>query len=109
VRRVVVSDRVFLILQALLPTARGGDRPARDDFVRLVVFPVRDYFAEHWDDPSSRLVSNPDHPSVRTLIGAGELVPMYEIIGRELADGTIELISVNLDFEGLIDPDEPVD
>jgi hypothetical protein len=99
---VIVSDQVFLSLQAVLPSASGGDRPSRDAFLRLVLFPVRDYFAEHWDD--GLLLANPRHPSVRTLIGHHELVPAYEVTGCELPDGTVELIGVSIDFEGLPGP-----
>jgi hypothetical protein len=100
---VIVSDQIFLTLEAMLPAGRGGDRPSRDDFVRLVLFPARDYFAAHWDD--GRLLSNPRQPSVRTLIATGELVPAYSVTGRELPDGSIELIGISIDFEGLPDPE----
>lgn len=103
-RRVIVSDQIFLTLEAMLPAGRGGDRPSRDDFVRLVLFPARDYFAEHWDD--GHLLPNPRQPSVRTLIARGELVPAYSVTGSELPDGSIELIGISLDFEGLPDPND---
>jgi hypothetical protein len=69
----------------------------------LILFPARDYFAERWD--GGMLLSSDRHPTVRTLIATHELVPMYEISGRELPDGTIELYRVSLDFEGLTDPE----
>jgi hypothetical protein len=103
---VIVSDQIFMSLQALLPTARGGDRPAGDDFVRLVLFPIRDHFAEHWDDGKG-LLHNPEHSWVRTLITQGELVPMISVTRSELPDGTIELVDISIDFEGLVDPDDP--
>ena len=88
-RHVVVSDSVLFALESLLPIGRGGDRPSRDDFIRLILFPASDYFAEHWD--GGKLLPSERHPTVRTLIATHELVPLYEISGRELPDGTIEL------------------
>ena len=86
-KRVVVSSQLFTILDSLLPAARGGDRPSRDDFIRLVLLPVRDYFAEHWDDGT--LLPNPPSPPYRTLISSGELVPSYAVTGRILPDETM--------------------
>lgn len=102
-RRVVVSDQVFLTLSSLLPSERGGDRPARDDFIRLELFPIRDYFAEHWDD--GHLLANPQYPSVRTHIAVGELVPTVSVTGHELPDGVIELVDIMIDFDGPPEPD----
>ncbi len=104
-RRVVVTRQLFEILDSLLPASRGGDRPSRDDFIRLELLPARDYFADHWDDGT--LLPNPAHPAYKTLIAAGELAPAFTITGRLLPDGTIELIDVSIDFEmGQLDPPE---
>ena len=63
-RRVIVSSQLFMTLDSLLPASRGGDRPSRDDFIRLELLPARDYFADHWDDGT--LLSNPAYPAYRT-------------------------------------------
>lgn len=62
-RRVVVSSQLFMILDSLLPAARGGDRPSRDDFIRLELLPARDYVADNWE--TGTLLPNPRTPPTR--------------------------------------------
>lgn len=42
---------------------------------------------------------------MRTMLHvAGRHVPAYDIVAQELPDGTIEMIGISIDFEGLPDP-----
>ena len=54
-RNVEVSDQVFWTLEAIFSVS-ADTRPAQSEFTSHELFPVRDYFAEHWDNPSSRLI-----------------------------------------------------
>ncbi len=38
------------------------------------------------------------------MFGAGRHVAAYEVLGHSLSDGTIELLHITIDFEGLLDP-----
>ncbi len=105
-RRVLISDQLLWTLDSLFPVNRGGDRPSRNDFERHELWGARDYFAEHWDDPDSVLLPDPDIATQKTLISRGRHVPYYQIVGQELSDGTIELVGISIDFEGLAEPDE---
>jgi hypothetical protein len=100
-RHVVVSERLMLVLGSLLPAGAGGDRPSLTQFVREELVDIVTYFQEHWDD--GLLLPNRGYPELRTLIAAGRLVSSYSVLGRELKDGSIDLMHITIDFEGLPD------
>jgi hypothetical protein len=103
VRHVEVSDQVFWALEAIFSVA-SEDRPTQSEFTSHELFPARDYFAEHWDDAAGRLVTLGTSPMRKMLHVAGRHVHAYDVVAQELPDGTIEMIGISIDFEGLPDP-----
>jgi hypothetical protein len=104
-RRVLIGDRLLWTLDSLFPANRGGDRASRNDFERHELWSARDYFASI-GTTQAPYPPRSDISTQKTLISRGRHVPCYQVVGQELRDGTIELVGISIDFEGLNEPDE---
>jgi hypothetical protein len=101
-RSVRVTDEFYNDLDSYLGPERGANgEPSAADFIRFELLPLIDIIAERFDDLPEAL---PGHPEYRVLINTGRLVPRISIMGMLQADGSVELIQLDLDLEG---PDGP--
>jgi len=96
-RTVRVSRDVFDELDRVLSTQRGAEgEPSVNDFLTLDLLPIVDAFATRFDDLPDAV---PGRPNYKLLIAAGALVRGVSVIGQLMADGSIELIHIRLDFD----------
>lgn len=96
-RPVRVSDDFYADLDAQLGAERGSKgEPSAADFLRFDLLPLIDTIAESFDE---LLEAIDGHPQYRVLVTAGILVPRMAITSMLTADGSIELIQLDLDLD----------
>ena len=95
-RPVRVAHEVFDRLDAILGSERGPEgRPSTNDFLTYELVEIIEVFANRFD-ALPRLI---DHRSdYRILLNRGTIVHAYAVIGQLTADGSIEILSIDLDF-----------
>lgn len=95
-RRVRVAESFFEQLDELLPQDRGphGD-PSATDFLVIDLPSIVDEFATGFDALPEVIEGV---PSARMLIKVGRLVGRFVVFGLEAADGSIDLIGLDLDL-----------
>ncbi len=95
-RPVRVTDEFYADLDGYLGPERGpGGEPSAADFLRFELLPLIDVIAERFDELPEAL---PGHPEYRVLITSGRLVAYISIMGMVQADGSVELIQLELDL-----------
>ena len=84
-------------LDVLLPIENGyiNDRPTRNEFLAAVIHIVLEQFRDHWDELFP-LQTNDDY---RSFVSTGYVVPAYQVQGSLLADGTVLIGRVVIDFD----------
>lgn len=97
-RRIVrATRRFFEDLDRRLPTDRGAEgQPSRSDFQAIELFRIVEIFATGFDDLPAFVADRPDY---RVLYGTGLLVASFTVIGQLVADGSIQLLSLELDLD----------
>jgi hypothetical protein len=101
-RWVDISEGVYREVEALFPIERTAPRPSRADFLAADLLAIVEVFADHWD----QLPASGAGPEFRRLITVGRLVPMVSVLGRLRPDGSVEVMDLAVDFEGLPEADE---
>lgn len=92
-----VSHEVFDELDEILGTKRGPDgRPSVNDFLTHDLITIVDTFATRFDELPELIQGRLDY---RILVTTGTLVYAFAVIGPLTADGSVEIISIDLDFE----------
>ena len=96
-RRIVrVSRDVFDELDEILGQARGpAGRPSANDFLTVDLIAIVDRFATRFEDLPTLIQGRVDY---RILVSAGSLVYAFAVVGQLLGDGSIEIMSIDLDF-----------
>lgn len=95
-RPVRALSAFFADLDRLLSAERGPDgRPCRGDFRTYDLQAVIDEFATGWEALPQLI---PGRPEYRVLVTAGRLVAMISVVGQLTADGTVELVELELDL-----------
>ena len=96
-KAVRVSHEVFDELDEILGTERGPDgRPSVNDFLTHDLIAIVDTFATRFDELPELIQGRLDY---RILVTTGTLVYAFAVIGQLTADGSVEIISIDLDFE----------
>ena len=96
-RRVVVADELLYTVDAVLPQAPTAGRPSRAQFISTDLLEAVEQFAVGWDDLAPLIRGRDDY---RVLISRGRLVYAFVVEGQPASDGTIELVSIELDVTG---------
>lgn len=96
-RPVVVTDEVFYAIDAALPQTPHGSLPSRAQFISADLLDAVEQFATGWE-ALPRLI--PARDDYRLLISRGRLVYAFVVEGQLAADGTIELVGIDLDLTG---------
>src|SRR3954447_5400696 len=96
-RPVVVTDEVFYTIDAALPPAPRRGVPSRAQFIGADLLDALERFATSWDELPRLIVGRDDY---RVLISRGRLVYAFVVDGQLADDGTIELVSIELDVTG---------
>lgn len=95
-RRVRVTESFFEQLDELLTSDRGPTgEPSATDFLVIDLPSIVDTFATGFDALPEVIEGV---PSARMLIAAGRLVGRFVVFGLEAADGSIDLIGLDLDL-----------
>jgi hypothetical protein len=96
-RRVVrVAREVFEELEEVLGTERGPrGEPSLTDFLTIELLAIVDTFATRFDDLPSLIEGRLDY---RILIAMGTLVHAIAVVAQLTADGTIEIVSIEVDL-----------
>ena len=93
-RQVVVLPEFFDHLDQLLPAERSPDgKPSTADFALHDLTAIIDTLAEAFEEKTLTV----DDTDVRVLVTAGMTVSFVAIYVRERNNGTIEVISLDLD------------
>lgn len=101
-RRIVRVSRDFLdSLDAQLPAVRGPG-PSANDFAAFDLLEIVEVFATGWE---SLPRWNADRDSYRVWVSVGRLVAFYSVVGQLAPDGAVELVEIDIDVEGLPDPE----
>ena len=97
-RRVVKLDDRFLgQLDEQLGSERGPEgRPSSTDFLVIELPVIVELFATSFEALAAPI---PDRPDYRVLLGVGRLVPRLAITGVLAADGSVNLVDLDIDFE----------
>jgi hypothetical protein len=101
-RLVVTTPDFYAHLDLQLPAEREGATPSRHDFLAYVMPVIIEQFETGWDDLPQRYAGRDTY---RVVIVAGVLVPAVVVYGQETRSGAIELVEVEIDLDGLPDPD----
>ncbi len=96
-RRVVVADAVLYSVDDVLPQAPTAGRPSRARFISTDLLEAVEQFAVGWDDLAPLILGRDDY---RVLISRGRLVYAFVVEGQLASDGTVELVSIELDVAG---------
>ena len=96
-RRVVVRDELLYALDASLPQAPTAGRPSRAQFISTDLLEAVEQFAVGWDDLAPLIRGRDDY---RVFISRGRLVYAFVVQGQPASDGTVELVSIELDVTG---------
>ncbi len=103
-RRVRVDHDFFEDLDRQLGSDRGPNgEPSSTDFIVIDLPPVVDEFAENFD---ALPMVYPDRPDYRIVIVSGVLVAAAVVIGQLAADGSVVLLSIEIQHSWLDDPPE---
>jgi hypothetical protein len=104
-RTVRVTPELFALLEAQLPAERGPNgEPTVAEFAASDLLIIVDRFATRWDDLPMPIAGRSDY---RDLILTTRLVPYVAIRGQlSPVDGAIELIDIDVDLQGLQDPQD---
>jgi hypothetical protein len=95
-RRVRVAESFFEQLDELLPSDRDPNgEPSATDFLVIDLPSIVDSFATGFDALPEVIEGV---PSARMLIAVGRLVDRFVVFGLEAADGSIDLIGLDLDL-----------
>lgn len=95
-RRVVrATPEFFDELDSQLPADRSEHTPSRSDFQAYDLLPIIDRFATGWDDLPDMY---PGMSHYRVVVVTGRVVPAVSVLGRLRADGSIELIGIDIDL-----------
>lgn len=95
-RRVRVAESFFEQLDELLPSDRGPNgEPSATDFLVIDLPSIVDSFATGFDALPEVIEGV---PAARMLIAIGRLVGRFVVFGLEAADGSIDLIGLDLDL-----------
>jgi hypothetical protein len=95
-RRVRVTDSFFEQLDELIPSDRGANgEPSATDFLVIDLPSIVDSFATGFDALPEVIEGV---PSARMLIAVGRLVGRFVVFGLEAADGSIDVIGLDLDL-----------
>lgn len=95
-RRVQISDAFFDQIEELLEDVRRNEtEPSVTDFLVLEIPAIVERFATGFDD----LPEIVDGVAAgRMLIAAGVLVPVFVVFGVLVADGSVEIIGIDIDM-----------
>lgn len=94
-RRVRVAESFFEQLEELLPPDRGpSGEPSATDFLVIDLPAIVDQFATEFDALPEVIEGV---PAARMLISVGRLVGRFVVFGLDTADGSIDLIGLDLD------------
>jgi hypothetical protein len=102
-RDVRPTDDFYRDLDRALAGA-GQGKISRADFGLSVLPGIMRRFAAEWDQ---LYMPFPGRADYRVEVGFSPHLGMYSIEGQLAWDGVIELTSLSIDTEGLIDPEEP--
>jgi hypothetical protein len=96
-RRIVrVDSQFFVELDAQLGEHRGPNgEPSSSDFLLLDLPPIAEEFAERFNSLPSMYAKRSDY---RYLVATGRLVAAALIVGQLTNDGTIALVSIEIDL-----------
>lgn len=85
----------FEDLDRQLPAERGSNgEPSTNDFQTFELLEIVDRFAEGFDDLPELIEGRPDYG---VLISTGLLVRGFAVVGQLARDGSVELISLDID------------
>jgi hypothetical protein len=103
--RVRVLPDLFLTLEAQLPQERDDTgRPTVAEFEASDLLDIVTAFESLWDELPESIAGRSDY---RKLILTTRLAPFVVVRGQlSRRDGVIELYNIQLDFAGLVDPDD---
>lgn len=94
-RTVRASLEFFHDLDRELRNERGPNgEPSTSDFQTFELLEIVEKFANDFDDLPALIPGRSDY---RLLISTGIVVRAYTVIGQESEDGSVELISLDLD------------
>jgi len=95
-RRVVRVDPLFFDeLDAIFGTSRGPNgEPSSTDFLLIDLPFIAEAFAERFEEMRPLLTDRDDY---RTLVTTGRLIKAVLVTGQEMADGSIVLLSIEVD------------
>jgi hypothetical protein len=95
-RAVRTPEEFYLALDGQLGPERGpGGRPSRRDFDVHELLKIVEYVAENFDAMPEEI---PGRAEYRRLIISGRLVPRIAVLAQLAADGAVDLIDIDLDF-----------
>ena len=94
-REVRVTDQFFADLDRQLGNERGSNgEPSATDFLVMDLPAIVEQFALRFD---SLPEAHSGDSRAKVAVGTGYLVVAFAVYGFELADGSIELVGVDLD------------
>lgn len=94
---VTISHEVFDELDEILGSERGPDgRPSVNDFLAHDLITIVDTFATSFEELPELIDGRSDY---RILISTGTLVDAFAVVGQLVADGTVEIMSIDLDVQ----------
>lgn len=94
-RNIRVDSQFFVELDDQLGESRGPNgEPSASDFLLIELPTISDAFAEHFDE---FLAVYPDRDDYRYLVVAGKLFKAALVVGQLMADGSVVLISIDID------------
>ena len=96
-RKIVrVSRDVFDELDHVLGAERTpGGHPSANDFLTVDLIAIVDTFATRFEDLPTLIEGRPDY---RILVSAGTLVYAFAVVGQLVDDGSVEILSIDVDF-----------
>jgi hypothetical protein len=91
-RQVRTTTGFWAALDAAMP---AGRQPSWHDFAATDIPDIVERFAEEWDHLPPLIPGRGDY---RILIGAGRVVAFYAVEAQLAGDGSVELVSVEIDL-----------
>ena len=96
-KTVRVSREVFEELDEILGAERGpSGRPSVNDFLALDLVGIIDTFATRFDELPMLIDGRTNY---RILVTKGTLVYAFAVVGQLSGDGSIEILSIDLDLD----------
>jgi len=87
----------FHDLDRQLPSERGpGGEPSTSDFQTFELLAIIEVFAARFDELPALITGRDDY---RILVSTGVVVRAYRVVGQTVADGAVELISLDVDTD----------